>query len=101
MQYIWISYRNSDLDEPTDSYVELDGDRLERRRVDLYQNGMRFVYGAEMGRTEVLSREPYPENPATLNRPGEVDVRFIDSRAFEDLWFRSQEWPSGFMGMTM
>lgn len=97
MQYIWISYQNNDVDDPSDSYIELDDRRLERRRVDLYQNGMRFVYGGEMGRTEVLSRDPYPENPTTLNRPGEVDVRFIDRSAFEDLWYRSQEWPTGFM----
>lgn len=45
----------------------------------------------------MLSKTPYPENSSTLNRPGEVEVHVIDRPAFEELWYRSQDWPSGFM----
>ena len=97
MEYLWIEYFQQEEDDPTDTYTELDENRLERRRVDFYQNGMRFAYGAERGRTEVLSKTPYPEKSSTLNRPGEVEVHVIDRPAFEELWYRSQDWPSGFM----
>lgn len=97
MQYLWIEYFQSEEDDPSDTYVELNEARLEQRRVDFYQNGMRFAYGAERGRREALSKTPYPENPCTLNRPGEVEVHLIDRPAFEELWYQSQEWPTGFM----
>lgn len=97
MQYIWISYAQHEIDDPSEIYAELDEDRRERRRIDFYQNGMRFAYGGERGRTEVLSPEAYPENPCTLNRPGEVNVRQIERQAFEELWYQIQEWPTGFM----
>ncbi len=97
MQYLWIEYFQSEEDDPSDTYVELNEARLEQRRVDFYQNGMRFAYGAERGRREALSKTPYPENPCTLNRPGEVEVHLIDRPAFEELWYQSQEWPTGFL----
>ena len=101
MEYLWISYQVHEIDDPADTYVELDERHLERRRLDLYDNGMRFLYGGELGREEVLCKDPYPEDPSTLNRPGEVSVRRIDRPAFEDLWYRSQEWPTGFMDVTL
>lgn len=95
VQYIWISYLQPESDDPSDTYAELDNTGRERRRVDFYQNGMCFSYGCERGRTEVLSA--YPENPCTLSRSGEMEVRLVPPSAFEQLWDQAQEWPSGFM----
>lgn len=97
MQYIWINYLRHETDDPSDTYAELDTSGLEQRRIDFYQNGMCFAYGGEQGRTEVLSQTPYPENPCTWNRPGEREVRLIERRTFEELWYQAQEWPTGFM----
>lgn len=58
MEYLWIEYFQQEEDDPTDTYTELDENRLERRRVDFYQNGMRFAYGAERGGRRCCPRRP-------------------------------------------
>ena len=97
MQYVWINYLSHEEDDPAESYVEVDETHLERRRADIYQNGMCFAYGGEYGWPEALSKTPYPENPCTLNRPGEVSVQQISRESFEDFWFHLPERPRGFM----
>ena len=49
MEYIYISYLTHEEDDPAESYVELDETHRERRRVDLYDNGMCFAYGGIYG----------------------------------------------------
>ena len=97
MEYIYISYLTHEEDDPAESYVELDETHRERRRVDLYDNGMCFAYGGIYGYSEALSKTPYPESPYGLNRPGEVDARPISGEAFEAFWFQLPERPTAFM----
>ena len=99
MRYLWINFLVHEEDDPTESYVELDENRLERRRADLYDNGMAFAYGDHPGDREILSKEPYPENPQTLNRPGEVHVTLIRREDFDFVWYQLPDRPSGFDGM--
>ena len=97
MHYLWINALSHEEDDPAESYVELDDRRLERRRVDFYENGMAFAYGGIFGGEEILSKTPYPEHPQTLNRVGQVEVREISARDFESLWCQMPERPTGFM----
>ena len=75
MEYIYISYLTHEEDDPAESYVELDETHRERRRVDLYDNGMCFAYGGIYGYSEALSKTPYRErwmpgrSPARPLRP--------------------------------
>ena len=70
MRYLWINYLVHEEDDPTESYVELDENRLERRRADLYDNGMAFAYGDHPGDREILSKEPV--TMAVLGDMGEL-----------------------------
>ena len=79
------------------SWAELDENRLERRRMDFYDNGMGFAYGGFFGGEAVLSKVPYPDPVHTLNRVGELEVRTISARDFESLWGRMPERPTGFL----
>ena len=97
MQHLYLNYLQHEEDDPSEVYLELDEGRREQRRIDFYQNGMCFAYGGERGQTEVHSRKIYPENPCTLNQPGELEVQLMDRSAFERLWYQAQEWPTGFM----
>lgn len=97
MQYIWITHLAHEEDDPAETYVEVDEAHRERRRVDIYQNGMTFAYGGDHGWPEALSKTPYPENPYGLNQPGVTEVQMISPRAFEELWYQLPERPTGFM----
>lgn len=99
MSYIWIHYFIHDDDEPYDVYCELDENRLENRRVEYHDNGVCFSYGEERGSFEVLSKTPYPVELRALNVTGEVEVKEISARFFQDIWYAAQERPDGFMGM--
>jgi len=97
LQYLLITYLVHEEDDPTESYVELDENRMERRRMDFYQNGMCFAYGGDHGWPEALSKTPYPESPYSLNRPGEVEAQPVSLQEFQALWFQLPERPTGFM----
>ena len=97
MQYLWINYLTHEEDDPTESYVELDDGSLERRRIDIYDNGMSFAYGGVFGGESILSKTPYPDPVHTLNRVGELEVTGISARDFEIIWGRMQERPTGFL----
>ena len=99
MRYLWINYLVHEEDDPTEAYVELDEDRLERRRIDIYDNGMAFAYGGNFGFQEALSREPYPESPQTLNQVGRVEVTPIRAADFDGMWYQIPDRPNGFSGM--
>ena len=99
MVYLWINYLTHEEDDPTEAYVELDDSRRERRRVDIYDNGMAFACGGNFGYEGALSREPYPEDPQTLNRVGELEVTLIRPSDFDAMWFQLPDRPNGFSGV--
>ena len=86
-------------DEANFIYSELDSQRRETRRGEVYPSGMCFAYGGDMRQDEVLDPAPFPEDLRTLNRPGEVEVRSIPRQMFVEVWTQAQERPDGFMGM--
>ena len=49
MYYVWITYHQNEDDDPSEVYLELDGDRMETRRVEFFPNGLSFSYGGERG----------------------------------------------------
>ena len=99
MQYLWINYLVHEEDDPTEAYVELDENRLERRRIEIYDNGMAFACGGNFGYQEALAKEPYPENLQTMNRLGELEVIPIRAADFDGMWYQLPDRPSGFDGM--
>ena len=70
MEYIYISYLTHEEDDPAESYGSWTKPTGERRRVDLYDNGMCFAYGGIYGYSEALSKTPYPESPYGLQPAG-------------------------------
>ena len=100
MMYVLIEYKGErDIDEPTDVYVELDGERKETRRIEFYPNGLCFSYGDEKGHEEVLRPDPYPEDLTELETDENTFAHKITGRLFEEFWNKSIEMPDGFMSM--
>ena len=67
--------------------------------MEFYPDGLCSAYGGVHGREEALSREPFPEDLRTLNRPGEVEARAIPGALFQEMWGQAQERAGGFFGM--
>lgn len=99
MQYVWITYHQNEDDDPSEVYLELDGDRMETRRVEFFPNGLSFSYGGERGNFEALSQTPLPEDLRELNLDGSQEARSISRAFFREIWNQVQERPDGFMGM--
>ena len=99
MRYLWINYLVHEEDDPTESYVELDENRLERRRADLYDNGMAFAYGGSPRGPGDPVQGALPGEPPDPEPPGEVHVTLIRSEDFDFLWYQLPDRPSGFAGM--
>ena len=99
MMYVCVQRTTEEEDEPNLIYSELDDSRLECRRVEFYPDGLGSAYGGVHGREEALSREPFPEDLRTLNRPGEVEARAIPGALFQEMWGQAQERAGGFFGM--
>lgn len=101
MEYILVE-RDHDLDdEPYLVYSELDGRRMETRRVEFFRNGICFFYGGERGNTGALAEIPFPKDlrEVTGGREESCVARAIPRELFQEIWYQAQERPDGFMGM--
>ena len=97
MQYIWRRLESTDVDEPTEIYACIDGERREVQRVEVYPNGHIFACGGDRGNEDALNPEPYPKDLREL--PGKAYV--IPSPIFFEMWMAAQEQPDDLMGMFM
>ncbi|MBR1690893.1 MAG: hypothetical protein IJ713_09005 [Oscillibacter sp.] len=97
MQYVWRKPESAEIDEPTEVYSELDEQRREVRRVEVYPNGQMFAYGGDRGGDEALSPDPFPTDLSRL--PGKAYP--VPAAMFREAWMVSQELPDGFTGMFM
>ncbi len=98
MNYVLTEWDHDLDDEPYLVYSELDGDRMEVRKVEFFRNGICFSYGGERGNEGALSKVPFPEDLRTA--AGEAgECRSISRQLFQEIWNQAQERPDGFMGM--
>lgn len=101
MEYILVE-RDHDLDDESYLvYSELDGRRMETRRVEFFRNGICFSYGGERGNCGALAKVPFPEDLREITGGGEEScvARAISRELFQEIWYQAQERPDGFMGM--
>lgn len=100
MDYVLIEWDRDLDDEPYLVYSELDENRMERRKVEFFRNGICFSYGGERGNEGALAASPFPEDLRTITgEAGECAARPITRQLFQEIWNQAQERPDGFMGM--
>lgn len=99
MEYLLIECPQEDIDEPSHIYSEMDDSRRERRRVEVYPNGLCFAYGQEHGHDEVLRPTPFPTDLHALEETPESQARYISGSIFQEVWFHAAETPDSFMQM--
>ena len=100
MEYVLTEWDHDLDDEPCLIYSELDDGRMERRKVEFFQNGICFSYGGERGNEGALSDVPFPEDLRKITgQTGECRAKTISCQLFQEIWNQAQECPDGFMGM--
>ena len=86
MKYIRVKWTHAFPDEPVWLYSEIDDERWESRKVDIFPDGHleRADNQREIGST-FLSVEPIPEL-GEINAQDEFEAVEIDGREFEQVW---------------
>lgn len=90
MTYLRVGWKHQDPDDPVILYSELDADRGEVRKVEVFRNG-RCGYASAEGssdRTE-LGKVPVPELSEIAKDPHFEPVE-ISREEFEAVWARRQ-----------
>ena len=86
MTHIKVKWRHSLLSEPVLIYMEIDSNRWEKRKIEIYPDGqMDYADGSVSSGNTRLAIEPIP----TLKEIGtdpEFDPANIPTREFERVW---------------
>jgi len=86
MTYLLVKWKHSYPDEPSVLYSELDDQRMQRRKIDIYPDGR---WGFADAQEEVggsgLGDAPTP-SVEQLNANPEYEAMEIDKEEFERLW---------------
>src|SRR5262245_53946624 len=86
MRYIKVKWIHSSPDEPVLLYSELDDDRWETRKVEVFSNGrIGFASAAESGGTTRLGEIPVPSLDE-IAAEGEFEPLEISKAEFEKVW---------------
>jgi hypothetical protein len=87
-RYLYIQWKKPGPGEPSHTYSELDSDRLEIRKVDLYPNGTRgFADANEEAGGTILGSMPVPPLEELAGDPG-FEVKEIKVEEFQRHWLK-------------
>jgi hypothetical protein len=91
MQYIKVKWVHSHPDEPEWLYSELDDERWERRKVEVYADTTcSFANSDQATGTSKLSVEPIPTLEEIASDPQFIPQE-ITSQEFEDVWAKCHD----------
>jgi hypothetical protein len=86
MNYLKIKWIHSSSDEPVLLYSEVDDQRWEVRKVEIYEDGHSGYAGPEeLGGSTKLGEEPIPTLPEIASDP-QFDPVEITKEEFEEIW---------------
>lgn len=86
MHYVTVEWKHAAPDEPTHFYYELDEDRYECRKIEVYRDGITHSADATHGQgSTFLSWEPHPPL-AAVNADSEFCAQEITREDFESVW---------------
>ena len=87
MEFIYLEWFHNFPDEPIKIFSEIDKDRYETRKVEIFRDG---TYGyaylnIEFGKTG-LGKIPFPENLDEINSDTQFKAIEITKHEFEEVW---------------
>ncbi|WKD51140.1 DUF6881 domain-containing protein [Microbulbifer spongiae] len=84
--YIYSKWHNSPEDSPVEFYSELNGERFETRKVEVFKDGsLGFASNKATSKTTKLGIAPVPPLTEIAEQP-EFDIRTISPQQFEAKW---------------
>jgi len=91
LDYVSVEWLHSTLSEPVHLYYELDADRYERRKLEVYQDGTMHSASASHGQgSTFLAWEPHPTQPEIEVNP-EFHVREMTAQESDAIWDRARQ----------
>ena len=86
MSYLKVHWRHDSEKQPVAFYCELDGDRMEVRKVELFADGsLTYAYEKGASGSTLLAPLPMPTIEDLSNSPN-YDPSEITREEFEDVW---------------
>ena len=80
MNYVLLEWFHTLKDEPYLIYSEIDDQRYEVRKIEIYKNGTIARYD------EQLSDVKFPENLDEINQYQEFCAKYVSQEEFETMW---------------
>ena len=92
MEYLHVQWRSDLPHQPTDIYTELDDDRWETRKVEVFADGrIQYADGTDStGKTD-LGELPSPPLSERRHIDG-LTTTVIDKATFEHMWNLARSW---------
>lgn len=86
MAYIRVSWRHEFIEEPVDLWSELDSDRFEVRKLEIYRDGrVSYASAVEYSGDTRLGVEPIP-SVQDINRDPQFVAREVNKGDFDRVW---------------
>ena len=86
-QYICVKWLHKNADDPVDLYSELDGERYEVRKVEVFADGRRGFADATEEKGSMLGTMPVPSLDE-INTSPEFEAREISEEEFQRIWLK-------------
>ncbi|NBH16533.1 hypothetical protein D3Z55_03365 [Clostridiaceae bacterium] len=87
MNYILLNWFHNLDDEPYKIYSEIDDQRYEVRKIELYKNGTMSICDEKMIHSQnELADVAFPEDLDEINQDRQFFTQYINKEEFESLW---------------
>ncbi|MBD5473298.1 MAG: hypothetical protein HDR20_10555 [Lachnospiraceae bacterium] len=87
MEYILLEWFHDIEDEPYLIYSEIDYQRYETRKIEVFKNGTCLKCGEEILNSPIeLADIAFPENIDEINRDKQFYAKYITKKEFEKIW---------------
>ena len=87
MEYILLEWFHDIEDEPYLIYSEIDNQRYETRKIEVFKNGTCLRCGEEILNSSIdLADIAFPENIDEINRDKQFHAKYITKKDFEKFW---------------
>lgn len=91
MKYILLKWFHNLENEPYIIYSEIDNQRYEVRKIEIYKNGITRKCDEKMVNSQIeLGDVAFPENLDDINQDKEFYAQYISKEEFESIWNKSE-----------
>jgi len=87
LKYILLKWFHNLDDEPYKIYSEIDDQRYEVRKIEIYKNGTIYICDEQMNNSQIeLADVAFPEDLDEINQDRQFFAQYISKEKFESIW---------------